>query len=779
MALEPFYEPAGPAVICTPLLPVDTFRALEVPQQSPAAAQSDDSEALQMAIQQDMAAQRQHLQHLLDNPLIQEAILVSDATLFEAIPRWRQAPGSQEGQKIQASLLYHLIRLSTRPSPWDLFAGVAAGRVGSQMDVRLGPITQNAKRTRPNLPWIMHLVGELEKRPQVAAHLCFFANTATFISDDRLHAPDIDPYRPAAARGKVSLRATPPILRALALAREGITLDALRAHLLTEFLDAGPEKVNGLLDTLRQHSLLLSELRPPVTTEQPAHYLLARLENLPGCDDLRRQLETVLHLAGEYDARPVGQGVAAFQALLRATQAVAPHISPALLVDLSVTFETCTIPVVAAEELARVAEIFLRLSTYHENPYLARYRKLFRQRYGEQKVPVLELLDKDVGLGPPPSYVHPPRRTGESEPLRRWENPARNRLLLQLAATAIREKHREIELDEALLEQLQTNPDWRQTAPFSLELSASVAAPSLAELNAGNFQVIVSPYTGADPAGRALARFYNLLGPEAVAAIERLAREEKACWPGQLLAEIAYLPSDDHSNHIGVRAAIRRHEIPIGTSPGVDRSNVIPADDLLVGLRGNRFYLRSISRGVEVWACSTNLVNTFLSPNVCRFLDEVSDERNDHAFPFDWGAARDLPFLPRVRVGRTILRPAEWRLPAERAQSAATANLAGWCQTIQAWRKVWDVPRYVHLLEDYRSPEPDDRLLLDLESPLCLAYLGGECQQHTPWRGAFTFQEMLPDFGQIWAEGNGGRYLIEFIVPLRRRRKVSTFEEVT
>jgi hypothetical protein len=757
MALEPLYEPAGPAVTCTPLLPLDTFQALDVPLES------------SVTVERDLAAQRRCLQRLLDNPIVHEAILVSDVDLFEAIPRWRQAPDGQENQETQARLLYHLIRLSTRPSPWDLFAGVAAGRIGSQMDVRLGPVEQSAKRTRPNLPWVMHLVGELEKRPQVAAHLRYFASAATFVRDDRLYAPDVDPYSEAVGRGTVSLRATPPVRRALALAREGIPLDELAARLRAEFPDAGPEKVGGLLDTLRRHGLLLSELRPPVTSERPAHHLLAGVENLPDCDDLRRQLETVLRLAGEYDARPIGQGVAAFQALLNATQAVAPHLSPALQVDLHVAFETNTVSAIVAEELAQAAEIFLRLSTYKENPYLARYRQLFRQRYGEQEAPVLELLDEDVGLGPPPSYVHPPRRTGGSEPLRRWENPARDRLLLQLAAATIREKRQEIDLDEALLEQLQTDPDWRRAAPFSLEPCASVAAPSLAALDAGNFEIIVAPYDGADPAGRALARFYSLLGPEMAQAIRRAAREEEACWPEQLLAEIAYLPSDEHSNRIGVRAAVRRYEIAIGASPGVDRANVIPADDLLVGLRGDRFYLRSASRGVQVWACSTNLVNTYLSPNLCRFLDEVSDERNDHAFPFDWGAARDLPFLPRVRVGRTILRPAEWRLPLETARSgAAMADLAGWCQTIAAWREQWDVPRYVYLAEDYRSPEADDRLLLDLQSPLCLAYLRGECQRRTPWRGAFTLQEMLPAFDCVWTEGPGGRYLVEFIVPLKR-----------
>jgi class I lanthipeptide synthase len=46
------------------------------------------------------------------------------------------------------------------------------------------------------------------------------------------------------------------------------------------------------------------------------------------------------------------------------------------------------------------------------------------------------------------------------------------------------------------------------------------------------------------------------------------------------------------------------------------------------------------------------------TPPLARFLAEVASARCGIYGPFDFGAARTLPFLPRVRHGRAVLAPA-------------------------------------------------------------------------------------------------------------------------
>lgn len=767
---EPLYEAAGFVLIRTPLLPVDVFRELNGALESPAAsnmATGRPSLPLDAAIQADTQTLQERLRVQIASPVIQEALLTGSPDLFRAIPRWQRAPESKKGQRAQASLLRYLTRMATRPTPFGLFAGVALGHVGPEMDVRVGPLDRNRKRTRPDMQWLLYLVRSLEERPEVAVHLRFFTNPVTFTSGGRLYLPHLDSYGQAETDKTVSLRATPVVQRVMALARHGATLDALKQQLLIEKPDVTEDQIEGLLNALREHGVLLSDLRPSLTGENAIRHVLDRIEGVPGCDDIREQLQAVLTLAETYDGQPVGQGIATFQALYEATEAPDSKIHSTLEVDVATVLEARTFSADVASELARAAEVVLRVSTYGPQfPHLAAYRREFIERYGEgRELPILELLDEGIGLGPPPNYQHP-ARTGESPALPPPQYPLRDRTLLELAGTALRNRQRKVELDEATLSQLQVHDSWREQVPDSLELYAFVAAPSQAEINGGNFMVVIGPRIGANPAGRSFGRFCDIMGKDSVQAIARLAREEEARGPGRLFAELVYLPTSGHAANVAIRPAVRRYEVVVAAAPGVPHADTIPMDDLIVGVRDGRFYLRSVSRDAEVVVASTHLLNYFGAPNECRFLAEVSSEGVILVGPpFDWGAAAQLPFLPRIRVGQTILRPAEWHLPTEMVETdKSRPDPAWWYELIQKWRQEWDVPRYVYWAD------ADNRLLLDLENPLCVADLGDECRKRAPGRGVITLQEMLPGFEDVWVEGADGRYLLEFVVPLKRRQ---------
>jgi hypothetical protein len=50
-----------------------------------------------------------------------------------------------------------------------------------------------------------------------------------------------------------------------------------------------------------------------------------------------------------------------------------------------------------------------------------------------------------------------------------------------------------------------------------------------------------------------------------------------------------------------------------------------------------------------------------------------------------------LPYLPRLRYGKTVLAPARWLLAAADLP-APTAPLPEWASALDAWRERWRVP---------------------------------------------------------------------------------------
>jgi thiopeptide-type bacteriocin biosynthesis protein len=417
-----------------------------------------------------------------------------------------------------------------------------------------------------------------------------------------------------------------------------------------------------------------------------------------------------------------------------------------------------------AREAARAAELLVRLTPLPGGvPYLDSYRHQFEARYGaDREVPLLELLDPNAGLGLP-SPFHASAPGGDPRKL-----AIRHQTLYDLAVTALRERQLVVELDEEKLARLETWTPSLAAAPLSMDLSVFVVAASAADVDRGNFQVVVGPNLGATAAGRNLGRFADLLGLEAEAALEAVGRAESARQGGGLWAELVYLPRQFRNANVAVRPHPRTYEIPIGTAPGRPPEQVIPANELVVGVRNNRFYIRWPAKDADVLACSGHMLSNMQAPDVCRFLDDVRRDGEAQFSSFDWGQASTLPVLPRVQAGRVVLCPAQWRIDSSVRNELALASPRAFNVSLRNWRARWQVPRHVYLSYG------DNRLLLDLESEPQSEQLRAEVRK-LPKGAQLRLQEALPAPEQAWVSGPGGRFITELMVPLvlRTGRTVS------
>jgi hypothetical protein len=513
------YEPIGFIMIRTPLQPVDfLYPLINLPLMSSAFLNKTSSHTLSSAFEQDLQATRTWLVASISDPIVNEAVLVGSPNLFQAIPRWKQNPGNKQGRRAQTKLLRYIIRMATRPTPFGIFAGVALGRIGPTTNIKIGALEQHQKRTRPDMQWFLYLIRDLEQRPDVVENLHFFTNSLCFISNERLYLPHVDLYGQGENNKTVSIRATPIVKLALNLASQGIKLVNLRQQLLVERPNATDEQISGLLKELTQQGALISDLRPPLTgAGDSLHYLLGKLSQLTGCDDIYQQLHAGLALAKTYDGTPIGQGRMEFLTLHETINIPKAKLRSALEVDMSTNLKANTLSESVANEVARAAEILLRISsTTPTFPHLAAYRSEFRERYGERReIPLLELLDENTGLGPPPTY-QTPSIDRESPLLTQNGNSLRDRTLLQLAAEALFTKQIEVELNEKQLRNLNIQNSWQETSPDSLELFVSIAAVSQIEIDKGNYRLICSPNNGVVPAGRSFGRFCDILSGDAV-----------------------------------------------------------------------------------------------------------------------------------------------------------------------------------------------------------------------------------------------------------------------
>jgi thiopeptide-type bacteriocin biosynthesis protein len=700
------------------------------------------------------------------DPKVSSAVAVASKDLLEGLERSK--PTSPNAAELKGKLLRYLIRMSTRPTPYGLFAGVALAEWGQTTNLALAERPPRT-RTRPDMEWLLKFVLKLEARSEIREGLRFFSNPGAFIHAGRVFLSERAPGEESGAPATVSLRATGVVRRALTLARTPIPYRDLVAELLSTTPGATPDKVEGLITQLWQQTVLLTDLRPPLTIESPARYVAERLAGIPLAEGALVQLETLLETARSWDTLPPEEGAAAYRNLLKQAKSFDNPTSETLLqTDMALALDGHHITRAVGEEVARAGELLLRLSPWARGlPHLEGYRQAFVSRYGhEREVPLLELLDPDFGLGPPSGHGH-----GAAGAIDPEKGAVRQRALRDLAISALRDRRLVVELDEDTLASLETWTPSPDTAPTSLDVSAFVAAPSAAAVDAGEFRIIVGPNLGAPAAGRNLGRLADLLGPEAEAALGRVDRAEAAHTPDRLRVELVYLPERSRSANVVVRPAVRSHEIVLGTSAGVPPHKVIPLDELVVGIRDGRFYVRWLAENVEVVACAGHMLNNMQAPAAIRFLDNVSHDGVAQLSPFDWGPATGFPFLPRVQAGRVVLSLAQWHIDAStRTTELQAESPEAFRKALARWRTRWQVSRQVYLSFG------DNRLLLNLEDAAQVEQLREEVRRLQEG-GYIVLQEALPAPDQAWATGPGGHFVTELMVPLVLREAAKQANE--
>lgn len=716
------YEPLDWVLVRAPMLPVQSY--LEMPAPS--------------------------------DPLVRTALAVASPDLLEQLERTDSAAGAE---RAAGKLLRYLIRMSTRPTPFGVFAGVGLARFGTTTDLRLsarGPCT----RMRPDMAWLLAFVARCEERLEIRRELQVFTNPAAWVHEGRALLAERTPLDASAAPAPVGIRATGAVQKALALGRTSLDWGDLATQLLTT-PGGNAEKVEDLLNQLWQQTFLLTELRPPLTHPAPARYVEQRLARVPAAHAEHAMLAELLAGMTSWDELELADRPAALRALARKAAAAVPTSDGVpVQVDAALSLDGAQLGASVARAAARAAEILLRLGSVSAG-HLGGYRQSFVSRYGvDREVALLELLDPVRGLGPPPPAFAQSDLDASGVALRQAT-------LRQLAVDALRDRRVAVELDDATVSRLEHASPAASTAPISIDLSVFVLATSAAEIDAGNFRLLIGPNLGAQAAGRNLGRFADLLGHPATDALAEVAAAEVARSPADLHAELVYLPRRGRSANVAIRPSAYEHEVVAATSAYADPQHSIPLSELLVGVRNGRFYVRWPSAPGDLHVHTGHMLTSFAAPTAARFLEDVTRGERLPLISFQWGPVGDLPFLPRIEIDRVVLCPAQWRLDVLARDMSLPPDDPSFSARLQVWRETWFVPRRVYLTTG------DNRLLLDLETREHAEQLREELRRVRDDRD-LVLQEPLPGPEHAWLDGPDGRHLPEFVIPLVQRATAPT-----
>lgn len=575
------------------------------------------------------------------------------------------------------STLRYLLRMTSRATPFGLFAGIAPVRFGAELAVRYGECHHAVARV--DAEWLAVVITRLETCAELRYRLPVVVNNLTFVRDGRLVVGCQQPPITLSGRAgpaQVSVRHTKAVETVIQAARSPIRFGDLAEKLGAEFPGTAESVIEGMLAELVAQRILVTSLRPPMTMTDPLAYVIGELTAV-GADAVL-QIAPLLHELHAIHtdlsrhnrlSSPVGQRELRTSVSRRA-EAISMPKRP-LTVDLRVDC-ALVLPQTVAREAEAAAAVLTRLTPCPFGPAAWReyHTRWFLDRYGiGAVVPVSEILNAEAGLGFPAGYRDS-----------RLELPApclseRDTRLLALAQNAAMSQSIEVVLDEAAIADLTAEDfDKVQTQPHT-ELSFRVHAPTRSALDQGEFTLAVVGVSRA--AGTMTGRFLDLLDPEdrdrMADAYARLPTVHDDALPVQMSCPPLY----PRTENVTRAPAILPHVVSVAEHHTGD--GLIPLDDLAVSGDAQRLYLMSLSRGRPVEPVVLSAVElTNAAHPLLRFLCEISTARTAACGPFSWGPLTGCRTCPGCDTGaRFYPRPVgDWLPPTFR--DAMHRGRTGW-----------------------------------------------------------------------------------------------------
>jgi lantibiotic biosynthesis protein len=651
------------------------------------------------------------LQALYMSQETQEAIYLVSPELYQELLKWLAQPNSArtEDKKLVLTLYKYWLRMSSRCTPYGLFAGFNTGAI-LETSSKLELASHNKphfKHVRLDMNYVTELYQQVIKDPLVRTKLTYFVNNSLYKTQDTYRYYEYQVRDKRRDYFLVSIKTSFYLNLVIEASQAGASYNQLLEQLKQAAI---PEaRAQRFLNQLIDSQILLSEIEPTLTGREYFDYLIEKIaaiapeyQGLAKLQSIKDILTREPVCLGNYQAAE--EIIRHFFLTASSKELVQTdlRLSMANNVLNAQTVKSLT------QDLSELAGLFKEVIPSD----LSTFIKDFWERYEEQEIPLLEALDSEAGIG----YGNSNGSKVSHTPLIRDVRVPKSTKVHKVAWTNYRQfifnKFRQsqeqgsttIFISEDELGSLTKGKAPQIPATF-FAIGSLIAADSKC-LDFGDFKFHMISCNGPG-AMSLLARFAHA-DPLLAEKLAACAQWEQTANGEELIAEVVHLPNARIGN-ILQRTQLRNYEIPFLGNASVPPDQQFPVADLLVSVKKGRIVLRSQRLGKVIIPRLTTAHNYSQGLPIYQFLCDIQHQQAPFTIRWDWDMLLEEPYLPRVEYKHVILSRARWQVPAS---ALAEAEAATTLTLLKAFLQAYRLPMQV-LLADH-----DNELLLDFTCPL-------------------------------------------------------------
>lgn len=695
---------------------------------------------------------------IISNSTFKEAVFLASPELYDQVIKWEKGKlkPEKEVEKLKISVLKYYTRMSTRCTPFGLFAACSHGVFKKATTDEYPIVDTNIKRvTKLDNTFISLLFKELLKIKSIKKNALFYPNTSIYKIGN--HYRYIE-FTIANSTRKYSLEGfnyNTNIADILKCFKGGKTIFKAIDHLKND--ENSESDLSNFIDTLISYQILVSELEINVTGEDSFKLLLKKLSKFQIKPKVYGKLEKLSFLLKKIDDTTINTTLDIYNDIIHKANEIVPEFNPKYLFQTD-CYKNATSIFINKDIQKKLNKAFVllnKMTLTSANRNLVAFCQKFSKRFEQREVPLNLALDFETGIGygtnkfgGDPFLIN----TQNRNKTKRYKNVIWrdiDSILQSKLLNATKKNSYTIQLNESDLSNLPNNfndlPD---------------TTSSIIEIYKGkNGNQIFIKGIGGSSAINLIARFAHG-NKDLSKTVEKIKLIEEQINSNVILAEIVHLP-EARTGNILHRSFKRNYEISYLGKSSVKQDATIFLEDIMVSVKNNKIILRSkrLNKIIKPILSNAHNYKGSLLP-VYNFLCDLQEQEIRSNIGFKWNTVfYETKFLPRVVFENIILSKARWYFKTiEFKQLFNEGNLL---TNIKKWQNLNVIPTYIDLVEG------DNKLLINLQNEYSIKMLYETIKN----KKHFIIEEFLFKDSQLIKDINEETYCNQFVVTYYNKKK--------
>lgn len=592
------------------------------------------------------------LNMLNKTPFLKEIIAVASNSLYDSISNISLSSKEKDKKKVIKGVFRYLNRSSIRTTPFGLCAKVGVGHFDNSNNTLVTDDKHTQRRVEADIEWVNKLKLRLESDIYIVKNLDIKLNQGILIKGNRakLNYSSMATNKFSDNYTTTTISYNDVIENIFSLTKNKINFDKLCNKINSMYEEATKEIIEDLLMQLISQEYLITDFEIHNNEPNPLHYLNSVLKSKAPDEKISKKIDIVLEKIEEYQESSWDTGIDHYTSLVSFMKSIVINKNY-IKIDLidEATFSLHKNIKFKIDEVTKYLCDLAYLNNEDSKQMLSDYHNKFLENYGlDREVKILELLDEDLGIGPPSSYEYPPPVLVDDGAIQ-FRSRKVDEYIFNLVSNAILKEEYEVRLENYKM-------------PFDNKISDHHLPNSLdVYFHLNDEQLILSSNPYSLGAGTTMGRFTKYFN-EYYEEWKNILTTMNRGYEDEIWVEVQSTPISRHTENISRNLKRSSYEINIKNT--CNNSNNIDLDDIVVISDHHRLYLKSISLNKIIKPISSNMLNPNLTPNVNRLLLEIGYQDIGESFPYHFTNINNmnLPFLPRITFKGVVLVPAKWNI---------------------------------------------------------------------------------------------------------------------